>query len=45
MTVITMKRICYGKYNSFRKASIGMQQQDQLYQFVSNRKDIPIDIN
>ncbi|MDD3417049.1 MAG: hypothetical protein PHY47_24150 [Lachnospiraceae bacterium] len=31
--VIQMKRICYGKFNSFRISKIGIQEIDQLYQF------------
>jgi len=33
--LVTLIRACYGRYNSFRITSLGIQEITNLYQFVS----------
>lgn len=38
MVIIFRKMICYGKFNSYRIMKIGMQEVNEMYQFVLNIK-------
>ena len=38
INIITLKRLCYSKFNSFRIRKVGMQDINQLYQYISGIK-------
>ena len=38
--IITLIRVCYGKFNSFRISRLGMQDITEIYQYINNRREI-----
>lgn len=36
--IITLIRACYGRFNSYRIAVLGMQELTKLYQFVADSR-------